>query len=175
MALVTSDTTIPDLAYEYHTITLDSVGQDSANTFTAHLQNPLRNVVQARLLGAHIHSNVETEHVYLSIDELNTHFNDRAAIPGTSNVHTGQGNISIVRSAFGSIITDAATHGASDGNQLITFKDNYPIAVQYIDPIRRIDKLTVRVLNQNGVTIKNSSTGGNNFFVLRFVCRRPNL
>ena len=168
MALVTSNATIPDLDYEYHTITLDSVGQDSANTFTAHLQNPLRNVVQVRLLGAHIHSNVETEHVYLSIDELDTHFNDRAAIPGTSNVHTGQGNISIVRSAFASIITD--------GNQLITFKDEYPIAVQYIDPIRRIDKLTVRILNQLGTTIKNSSTSdGNNFFVLRFVCRRPNL
>ena len=56
MALVTSPQTIPDLKYEYHTITIDSIGQDSANTFTCHLQQPLKNVVQARLLGAHIHS-----------------------------------------------------------------------------------------------------------------------
>jgi len=173
MALVTSDSTIPDLAYEYHTITLDSIGQASANTFVAHLQTPLRNVVQARLLAAHVHTNVQTEHLYLSIDELDTHFNDRAAIPGTSNAHTGQGNISVVRSSFGSIITDTATHVS--GNSLVTFKDNYPIAVQYIDPIRRIDKLSVTLLDQNGNTIKNSSDSGANFFVLRFVCRRPNL
>jgi|SRR5210317_122546 hypothetical protein len=173
MALVTSDTTIPDLAYEYHTITVDSIGQASANTFVAHLQNPLRNVVQARLLAAHVHANLQTEHLYLSIDELDTHFNDRAAIPGTSNVHTGQGNISVVRSSFGSIITESATHG--NGNTLITFKDNYPVVAQYIDPIRRIDKLTVTLLDQNGNTIKNSSDAGANFFVIRFVCRRPNL
>ena len=62
MALVTSPQTIPDLNYEYHTITVDTIGQDSANTFTCHLQQPLKNVVQARLLAAHIHSNVVTEH-----------------------------------------------------------------------------------------------------------------
>ena len=173
MALVTSDTTIPDLAYEYHTITVDSIGQASANAFVAHLQNPLRNVVQARLLAAHVHANLQTEHLYLSIDELDTHYNDRAAIPGTSDAHTGQGSISVVRSAFGSIITESATHGV--GNTLITFKDNYPVVVQYIDPIRRIDKLTVSLLDQNGQPIKNSTDAGHNFFVIRFVCRRPNL
>jgi len=172
MALVTSDSTIPDLAYEYHTITVDSIGQSSANTFVAHLQNPLRNVVQARLLAAHVHANLQTEHLYLSIDELDTHFNDRASISG-DNAHTGQGNISVVRSAFGSIITDSATHG--NGNTLITFKDNYPIVSQYIDPIRRIDKLTVTLLNQDGTTIANSTDSGDNFFILRFVCRKPNI
>src|SRR5210317_841508 len=169
MALVTAEATIPDLNYEYHTITVDTIGQASANTFTAYLQNPLRNVVQCRLLAAHVHANVQhTEHLYVSIDELDTHFNDRAAISGASvGTHAGQGNISMVRSAFGSVI--------SDGNELITFKDNYPIAVQYIDPILRIDKLTVRLLNQNGETIKNATAVGDNFLVLRFGCRRPNL
>jgi len=45
---------IPDFDYEYHTITVDTVGQSSANTFTAYLNTPLHNVVQARLLGARI-------------------------------------------------------------------------------------------------------------------------
>jgi hypothetical protein len=169
MALVTSEATIPDLNYEYHTITVDTIGQASANTFTAYLQNPLRNVVQCRLLAAHVHANVQqTEHLYVSIDELDTHFNDRAAISGASvGAHVGQGNISTVRSAFGSVI--------SEGSELITYKDNYSIAVQYIDPILRIDKLTVRLLNQNGVAITNPLVAGHNFLVLRFVCRRPNL
>ena len=169
MALVTAEATIPDLNYEYHTITVDTIGQASANTFTAYLQNPLRNVVQCRLLAAHVHANVQqTEHLYVSVDELDSNFNDRAAISGSSvGAHAGQGNISVVRSAFGSVI--------SEGNELIAYKDNYSIAVQYIDPILRIDKLTVRLLNQNGVAITNPLVAGENFLVLRFVCRRPNL
>jgi hypothetical protein len=168
MALVTSPQTIPDLDYEYHTITIDTIGQDSANTFTCHLQQPLKNVVQARLLAAHIHSNVVTEHCYISVEELDTIFNDRA-----SNVLTGQGHLSMIRGSFASLITESDTHAA--GNSLITFKDNYPIVSQYIDPIRRIDRLSVTIRDQNGNTIKNSTDNGANFLVFRFVCRKPNL
>jgi len=168
MALVTSPQTIPDLNYEYHTITVDSIGQESANTFTCHLQQPLKNIVQARLLAAHIHSNVVTEHCYVSVRELDTIFNDRA-----SNVLTGQSEMTIVRGSFASIVTENATHAA--GNSLIVFKDNYPIVTQYIDPIRRLDRLSVTIRDQNGNTIKNSTDGGANFLVFRFVCRKPNL
>ena len=168
MALVTSPQTIPDLDYEYHTITVDSIGQDSANTFTCHLQHPLQTVVQARLLGAHIHSTDDTEHCYVSVNELDSIFNDRA-----SNVLTGQAHLSMLRGSFASIITESTTHSGS--NSLITFKDNYPIVAQYVDPIRRVDRLTVTIRDQSGSTIKNSSDDGDNFLVFRFVCRKPNL
>jgi hypothetical protein len=168
MALVTSPQTIPDLNYEYHTITVDSIGQDSANTFTCHLQQPLKNVVQARLLGAHIHTTDDTEHCYVSVNELDSIFNDRA-----SNVLTGQSHMSMLRGSFASIVTESTTHSGS--NSLITFKDNYPIVAQYIDPIRRVDRLTVTIRDQSGSTIKNSSDDGENFLVFRFVCRKPNL
>ena len=168
MALVTSPQTIPDLDYEYHTITVDTIGQVSANTFTCHLQQPLKNVVQARLLAAHIHSNVVTEHCYVSVEELDSIFSDRA-----SNVLTGQGHLSMLRGSFASLITDNDTHSA--GNSLITFKDNYPIVTQYIDPIRRVDRLSVTIRDQNGNTIKNSTDSGANFLVFRFVCRKRNL
>jgi len=168
MALITSPTDIPNLDYEYHTITVDSVGQDSANTFTCHLQQPLKNVVQARLLAAHIHSNVVTEHCYVSIDELDSIFSDRA-----SNVLTGQGHLSMLRGSFASLVTDDTTH--NDGNSTIIFKDNYPVMTQYINPIRRIDRLSVTIRDQTGNTIKNSEADGDNFLILRFVCRKPNL
>lgn len=168
MALVTSSQTIPDLDYEYHTITVDSIGQDSANTFTCHLQQPLKNVVQARLLAAHIHSTDDTEHCYISINELDSIFNDRA-----SNVLTGQGNMSMIRGSFASIVTESTTHTGSDS--FIKFTDNYPIVTQYVNPIRKVDRLSVTIRNQDGATIKNSSTTGDNFLVLRFVCRKPNL
>ena len=168
MALITSPQTIPDLNYEYHTITVDTIGQDSANTFTCHLQQPLKNVVQARLLAAHIHSNVVTEHCYVSVAELDSIFGDRA-----SNVLTGQSHLSMIRGSFASIVSDSTAHAA--GNSLIVFKDNYPIVTQYIDPIRRLDRLTVTIRDQNGNTIKNSTDVGANFLVFRFVCRKPNL
>jgi len=168
MALITSPTQIPDLNYEYHTITVDSVGQDSSNTFSVFLQQPLRNVVQARLIAAHIHSNVSTEHCYVSIKELDSIFSDRA-----SNVLTGQGHLSMLRSSFASIITSDTVH--SGENSLITFKDDYPLVTQYINPIRQLDRLTVTIRDQNGDTIKNSTDSGDNFLVIRFVCRKPNL
>jgi hypothetical protein len=161
MALITSPTeTIPDLNYEYHTVTIDSIGQDSANTFTCFLQQPLKNVVQARLLAARISTTTNTEHCYVSIEELDSIFNDRA-----SNVYEGQASMSMLRNSFASIVTD----GVAD----IVFKDNYTIATQYIDPIRRIDRFTVTIRDQDAVTVPNGS--GSTFLVLRFVCRKPNL
>ena len=161
MALITSPTeTIPDLNYEYHTITIDSIGQASANTFTCFLQQPLKNVVQARLLAARISTTTDTEHCYVSIEELDSIFNDRA-----SNVYEGQASMSMLRNSFASIVTD----GVAD----IVFKDNYTITTQYIDPIRRIDRFTVTIRDQDAVTVPNGS--GGTFLVLRFVCRKPNL
>lgn len=161
MARITSPTeTMPDLNYEYHTITIDSIGQASANTFTCFLQQPLKNIVQARLLGARISTTTATEHCYVSIEELDSIFSDRA-----SNVYEGQASLSMLRSSFASIVTD----GVAD----IVFKDNYTIATQYIDPIRRVDRFSVTIRGQDAVTIPNGS--GDNFLVIGFVCRKPNL
>src|SRR5210317_316439 len=163
MALITSPTeSIPDLNYEYHTVTIDTIGQDSANTFTCFLQQPLKNVVQARLLAARINSNVSTEHCYVSISELDTIFSDRA-----SNVYEGQSSMSMLRNSFASLV--------GEGTASITFKDNYPVVTQYIDPIRRVDRFTVTIRDQDGNTIKNPDASADNFLILRFVCRKPNL
>jgi hypothetical protein len=163
MALITSPTeTIPDLNYEYHTVTIDTIGQDSANTFTCFLQQPLKNVVQARLLAARINSNVSTEHCYVSISELDTIFSDRA-----SNVYEGQSSMSMLRNSFASLV--------GEGTASITFKDNYPVVTQYIDPIRRVDRFTVTIRDQDGNTIKNPDVSADNFLIIRFVCRKPNL
>jgi hypothetical protein len=164
MALITSPTDmIPDLNYEYHTITVDTLGQDSANTFTCFLNQPLKNVVQARLIAARINTTTATEHCYVSIDELNSTFNDRA-----SNIYDAQAPLSVLRNSFASLVT-------TDDTGIISFRDNYPIAVQYINPIRRIDRLTINIRNEDAVLITPPNPAENNFLVLRFVCRKPNL
>jgi hypothetical protein len=163
MALITSPTeTIPDLNYEYHTITVDTLGQDSANTFTCFLSQPLKNVVQARLLAARINTTTDTEHCYVSIEQLDTIFSDR-----TSNVYDGQAPLSILRNSFASLVKDE--------DNFVTFKDNYSIVTQYIDPIRRIDRFNVTIRNQDGTTIAPTGANDKNFLVIRFVCRKPNL
>jgi len=163
MALITSPTeSIPDLNYEYHTITIDTIGQDSANTFTCFLSQPLKNVVQAKLLTARINTTVATEHCYVSIEQLDSIFSDR-----TSNVYDGQAPLSILRGSFASLVK-------SEDN-FVTFKDEYPVATQYIDPIRRVDRFNVTIRNQDGTTIARTGASDKNFLVIRFVCRKPNL
>lgn len=152
----------PDLNYEYHTITIDSIGQSSANTFTCYLQQPLKNVVQAKLLGARIRTTTATEHCYVSIDELDSNFSDRA-----SNVLTGQASMSVLRGSFASIVSDSST--------VVKFKDEYPIFTQYIDPIRRLDRFTVTIRNQDGNRIARSTASDKNILVLRFTCRKSNM
>jgi hypothetical protein len=165
MALITSPTeSIPDLNYEYHTVTIDTIGQASANTFTCYLSQPLKNIVQARLLTARINTSADTEHCYVSIKELDSIFSDRA-----SNVYDGQASLSMIRGSFASLST-TGTPGA-----VVNFRDEYPIATQYIDPIRRLDRLTVTLRNQDGETIERAGAGDKNFLVLRFVCRKLNL
>jgi hypothetical protein len=167
MALITSPTEmIPDLNYEYHTITVDTIGQSSANTFTCFLNQPLHNVVQARLIAARINTVTPSngsEHCYISIEELDSIFSDRA-----SNVLTGQSDMSMIRGSFASLVT-------TDDLGIISFRDNYPIVTQYINPIRTISRLTVKIRNQDGLLIKPPNPVENNFIVLRFVCRKPNL
>ena len=169
MALITSPTEmIPDLNYEYHTITVDTLNQASSNSFTCFLSQPLKNVVQARLLAARIRTRTATEHCYISIDALNSVFNDRA-----TNVYEGQASLGMLRTSFVSI---AHANTVASGAQTISFKDEYPIATQYVNPIRSIDRLTVNIRNQSGVPIVPAlQTDRNNYFILRFVCRKPNL
>jgi hypothetical protein len=163
MATITSlATSVPDLHYEYHTITIDSIDQSSANTFTCHLQQPLKNVVQAKLLGARIRTTSATEHCYVSIKELDSIFSDRA-----SSTLDGQASLSILRGSFASIVANAS--------DVVVFKDDYPIFTQYIDPIRRLDRFTVTIRNQDGDTITSATAADKNVLVLRFICMKGNM
>ena len=74
---------IPDFEYEYHSITVDTVGQDSKNTFTVHLTQPIENVVQAKLSAARIDA-LTSNVCHISVEELDTSFSQR-----TSNLYGG--------------------------------------------------------------------------------------
>ena len=160
--IVSSSSSVPDFNYEYHTVTVDTIGQPSANSFTCFLSRPLKNVVQASLLAAHIHTPLAaTSHVYVSVDELDTNFHERA-----SNVYNGQPELSILRSSFGSIVSSNVTP--------FVYKNEYPVSAQYVDPIKSIDRLAIKLYNENAVLITPVSTN-TNFLVFQFVCKKGNL
>ena len=164
---------LPDYNYEYHTISFDTLDQTSSNNFTVYFNTALKQVVQARLLGLHVHTRGSVEHLYMRVRELESNFNDRLTKDPPSVVSASPVQ-SIARGAFGSIISDNDKGTGSD--QLIVFKDNYDQITQFIHPIEHLDRLTVKLYNQNGALIPNPSGGVEvNHFIIKFVCRAPNL
>ena len=169
MALITSPTeTIPDLNYEYHTVTIDTIGQSSSNSFTVYLNQPIKNVVQARLIATHIHTVDVTEHIYISIEELDSNFNTRA-----SNVYGGQSELSKLNGCFASLVSSAVDHGNAEHIQL--FQNEYPVVTQYIDPIRQLSRFTVKLFDQDGNLLTPNADDDPNHIIIKFVCRKPNL
>ena len=163
MTTVTApQTSLPDFEHEYHTITVDTIGQASKNTFTVHLQQTLENIVQVKLNAAQI-TTTGSNVCYISINELDTNYSQR-----TSNLfgYEGQSSLSKVNNSFGSLIS-----GSGTASQII-FKDNYPVMQQYSTPIRKLDRLTFTLLNQDGNTIEGTD---DNFLIFKFVCKQKNL
>jgi hypothetical protein len=160
----------PDNKFDYFTVTVDTLGQASKNTFSAYLNEPLKNVVQAKLLSTHIHTSDAVQHLYVDIDELKTMFSERA-----SAEYNGANEISRVRGAFGSIVTPSEHTGSE---QLIMFKerDHYEISHEYPSPIRRVDRLTISLLDQTGNTIPEPAQASDeHFLVLQFKCMSPSV
>ena len=155
-----------DLKYEYYTVTLDSVGQASANTFTCYLTQPIRNIVEAKLIAAHIKTTEVTEHCYVTIEELDSKYMER-----TSNVYEGQPGMTQIRNSFASLVSDSVSLNPSGNDSIILFKDEYPVQSQYTFPIGSVDRFRVKIYDQRGRTLTNPViTAGNNFIVIRLKC-----
>lgn len=149
---------LPDFDFEYHTITVDTIGQDSKNTFTVHLTQPLENIVQAKLIAARIDA-VGSNVCHVSVDELNTNYSQR-----TSNVYGGQSSMTNLNRGFGTVI--------QAGSNPIVFRDDYDVETQYMTPIRKVDRLTCTLRDENGSTITD---GSDNFLIFKFACKNKNL
>jgi hypothetical protein len=175
MSYYTANHTVPDLNYEYAIITVDSIGQSSANNFQVHLQTPLNNIVQAKLIGAHIHTTVQTDHLYIDIDELEV---DPILNQRTSNVAGGQPALSNVTGTFATLISKAIVpqqgqgHGHSDDTYIFIFENEYPIVSQYLVPLQNLNTLTIKIYDQNGNLIPPNSTNDPNHFIISFITRR---
>ena len=167
MALVTSQSTLPDFEYEHHTVILDNLDHGSDNTeFTLHLPKPLENVVQVQLLAASINTSDDDQKcIHIGIEQLKTNFSQR----GKKDLEDADDNH--LNGVFGTIICEHTLHAASGGQKAVFFRNEYPIIQQYYNPIRKLDRLTFNLDKQDGTT----AACGDVIFIFKFVCKRRNV
>ena len=159
MALVTSQSTLPDFEHEYHTVIVDTVDDStSKQKFTSHFPTPLENIVQVQLTAAHINGTGGAHKlIHLKIDELRTVFSQR----GKTDLDTSDDNM--INGVFGTLVTD--------GTSRLVFKNEYPVIQQYYNPIQKLDRITVNLLNETGAAATTSET----CLIFRFVCKKRNI
>ena len=159
MALVTSLSTLPDFEHEYHTVIVDTVDDStSKQKFTSHFPTPIENIVQVQLTAAHINgTGVTHKLIHLKIDELRTVFSQR----GKTDLDTSDDNM--INGVFGTLVTD--------GTSRLVFKNEYPVIQQYYNPIQKLDRITVNLLNETGAAATTSET----CLIFRFVCKKRNI
>ena len=166
MALVTSQSTLPDFEYEHHTVILDNLDHGSDNTdFTLHLPTPLENIVQAQLIAASINTTGDAQRcIHIGIEELRSIFSQR----GKKSLEDADTHLNGV---FGTIICEHTLHAASSAQKAVFFRNEYPIIQQYYNPIRKLDRLTFNLDKQDGAT----AACGDVIFIFKFVCKRRNM
>jgi hypothetical protein len=170
--------TCPDR--EVYTIRVDSVGATSNASFVGYMNITLRNVIKAELLSASFHANaiapVSTSAYYLTVEELKTKFNDRTVLQHSLNGSTEGTAPSFAISNVGQLTTSLVCFPLEDSapthRTIFTTNNYFPVEVNFIEPIRQIEKFTVNFY---------SSVGAINDFVsptyltLRVTCAKPNV
>ena len=136
MALVTSQSNLPDFEYEHHTVILDNLDPTSDTDFTLFLPTPLENIVQVQLLTASINvTDNATRCLHIGIEELKNHFTQR----GKKDLDDADNHLNGI---FGTIMCQHEKHGSSSGQTAVFFRNEYPIIQQYYNPIRKLDRVT---------------------------------
>lgn len=166
---------------EVYTVRVDTVNTTVSNVdFVSYINIPLRNVVKAELLTASIAANASDTHaICIYVDELVSKFNDRATLQytlGASGTISTQGsltapvsNLQYLKNSLAAIPTEQVltrTIYTSSGA-------GFPTDVQYVEPIRQLKTLTVKLFKSNGDLL--SDPAGPSFLAFRFTCAKPNV
>ena len=168
---------------EVYTVRVDSVYATSNTSFVGYINIPLRNVVKAELLCASLHANAAapstTSMYYVHVEELKSKFLDRAelkynvSVSGqTGNVGSSTATLSNVSFLASSLVGIPVSGGVPDTRTIFTSGNYFPVEVTYIEPIRKIERLTVNIFSAAGA--QPTITDGPTFLTFRFTCAKPN-
>jgi len=175
--------------YEEYTLKIDSRFAPANNNFIGYINIPIRNVIKAELLSASVFSNTSapsggTDVIYVYIKELDSKFLDRMDIqtsittfssntqtlPTTSNIGpnlTNQfSNLNQMRTSLVCIPSEQIAP-----RTVFTISSYFPTAVEFIEPIRQIQQLTVSIYRHDGTLL---AVSGPTYLNLKLTCARPN-
>ena len=171
-----------DPANEVYTLRVDSVFAPSNNTFVGFINIPLKNVIKAELLSASIHANASTtSYMYVYVEELVSKFNDRTNLlyyvqgagtqttEGTAQTGGAVSNVNQIATSIAAIPTEEV-----NDRTLFSVANNYPAEVNFIEPIRSLEKLSIQILTAAGLPVATPNQQPT-FLVFRFTCSKPNI
>ena len=154
---------IPNCQQEVYNIQVSSVGAIQNTAYVTNFNTPLKNIVRAELVTASIPCNTSNV-VYIVVDELSSKFTDFANAQGGT---LSSAISSVLRNSFGAMYNEDTA-----SRPRITYYNRYPIVVDFMYPIQRLEKLSIKLYDQNGQLITDQ---GENFFTFRFICNRKNM
>jgi len=163
---------------EVYTVRVDTVYASSNVDFVVYLNNTLKNVVKAELIYASVHANTATSNImYVYVTELMSKFNDRASsqykfqASGTTStegsVSAALSNVTQLTSAFATIPTDQQYT-----RTIFKSGSDFPIETKYIEPIRQLDRLSIKLMNATGGLLPERDY---TYMLFRFTCATKNV
>lgn len=166
---------------EVYTVRVDTVNATVSNVdFVSYINIPLRNVVKAELIMASISANTTSaQALCIYVDELVSKFNDRATLQfdmSTAGTISTQGSLTSPISNVQFLKTALAVIPAEEVNSRTVFTlsgSGFPTDVQFIEPIRQLKTLTVKIFKANGELLEDPT--GHTFLTFRFTCAKPNV
>lgn len=150
-----------DSDYEYYTVHTDSIHSGSSSEFVNHLSRPIKDIVEVSVLNCSL--DVQTSNVvYVKSDEFTSHFNINTLTSDLEYSPVGKAKTE------GSILRlNTNLSGRTVYNQY-----DYDSLVRFITPIRKLDRITVRLYDENGASVTPVS---NVFMSFKLKCKRENL
>lgn len=154
--------------YNFYTIHVDSLSSNTwtaagfQNSFTNYLFVPIKDVVQVSVLSSSFpvsDSNV----VYLSISQLASNFNDNT---GTPDIASKTGIVSLPTTKD-KIRTSIARFNVPASGRTVYSQKDFSTQTQFSTPIRKLDRLTCELFDENGLL---ATTTSNSFITFRFTC-----
>lgn len=138
--------------YKYFTVYTDSLSseswiQGSQTDYVSHLTRPIKDVVEVSILNCSVdttNSNV----IYIKVDEFDNQFHVNSMNSSLQYSPAGKGktNGSLIR------LNRSAATGRTVYNQY-----DYDTNVEFTYPIRKVDRITTHVYNENGLPLTTTS------------------
>lgn len=171
---------------EVYTIKVDSSNVSTVNSnaasFVAYLPISLTNVVKMELLSACITPSTNVSPVvYFHAEELISKFIDRGQVTYTlssagasSTVGSTSATISNTNKLAEALVAvPVDTSRVASTPVIYTTGGYFPTSVNYINPIRKLDRLTINAYTSTGAYV-TTTTNVPTFLTFRFECARDN-